>query len=228
MSSNYIILKDEITNIVKDESGKLLDNDIDRYMLFAIRTYSRSRPDIAVVDITGDGGHDYALPSSWVDGFSRIMIIEYPIGDIPAQYLDEDDYCIYQNETTKLLRLLYDSPSASNDFRVVFSIPRTDSTIPDNDIDAVCNLAASYCLEQLANAYAQTSDSTISADSVDYRSKSYEFAQRAKRHIAIYKEHMGIKEGDTVAAATGIVNLDWKYPYGMDRLTHPKWARDLR
>ena len=194
----------------------------------AIKKYSRYRPNNSVADITGTGTHDYSLPSGWNDEFSIIRSIEYPVGNVPADYLDADDYEIYQSPTAKKIRLQTITPSASQSFRVTFTVPRTDTTIPDGDIDAVCNLAASLCLEELANAYVQLSDSTIAADSVNYRSKSYEAAQRAKAMMKLYKEHMGIKEDDITPAASAVKDMDMKYPGGGERLTHPRWRREKR
>ena len=97
------------------------------------------------------------------------------------------------------------------------------NTIPESDQDAVGNLAASLCSHALASYYAQTSDSTIGADSVNYRTKSQDYTSRAKEQKKIYLDHIGLKEGD-VAPASVVKDLDIDYPGGSDRLTHPrKW-----
>jgi hypothetical protein len=84
------------------------------------------------------------------------------------------------------------------------------------------------CLEDLANAFAQTGDSIINADSVNYRAKSGEFSARAKRCMSFYNKHIGIKNDDTTTAASSVMNMEMNYPGGSDRLTHPKWARRRR
>lgn len=96
------------------------------------------------------------------------------------------------------------------------------NTIPASDEDAVANLAASLCSEALASAYAHATDSTITADSVDHRSKAQEFAARAKAKKKIYLDFLGIKEGEVVPAASVTRDYDINYPWGDDRLTHPK------
>jgi len=104
---------------------------------------------------------------------------------------------------------------------------RTDeSTIPESDQDALCNLAASLYSGALASAYAHTSDSTIGADSVDHRSKSQEFAARAREQKKSYLNHLGIKDGASETAPASVVkDLDVDYPWGEDRLTHPRKQR---
>ena len=217
-----------VSGRIKDDSGKIETEEIRSCLTEAVKRYSTHRPAVDVEDIDGDGGHDYDLPEGWVDGFSAIRSIEYPIGDIPATLLDAEDYSIYQSPDSLQLRLISDAPPATEEFRVSYTIPRTAATILDGDIEAVVNLTASLCCEILANVYAQTSDATIGADIVNYRSKSSEFAARAKRLMALYKEHLGIREDDSTPAAAGVSSLDMKYPGGMDRLTHPARQRRLR
>lgn len=200
----------------------------DRHIAAALERYSKHRPKVDVVDITGDGTHDYATPTGWIDEFSSIVSVEYPVGDVPESLLDADDYKIYQTTSAKKVRLINDAPPATETFRVSFTVPRTATTVPSGDVDAVAKLAASFCLEELANAFAQTGDSTIGADVVNYHSKSSEFAARAKRLMQLYKEHMGLKDGDTAPAAAVIRDFDQKYPGGLDRLTHPRRARERR
>jgi hypothetical protein len=201
----------------------------DRHITAALERYSKHKPAVTVVDMAGNGTHDYAIPAGWVDEFSSLVSIEYPVGDVPESLLDEDDYKIYQTTSAKKVRLINDVPPVGVSFRVSFTIPRTAITVPAGDVDAVAWLAASLCLEELANAFAQTGDSTIAADVVNYRSKSSEFAARAKRLMQLYKEHMGLKDGDTAPAAAVIRDFEQKkYPGGLDRLTHPRGARERR
>lgn len=222
-------IRNNIVGMVSDAAGKLVNpDDYDRNIRAAIAHYSRHRPAMQVSDIVGNGTSDYDMPAAWVDEFSDIKSIEFPVGDVPAQFLESEDYGIYQTPTGRKIRLKSSSPSAAEIFRVTFTIPRTETTIPDGDVSAVVNLSAALCLEELANSYTQTSDPTIAADSVNYRSKSSEFAGRAKRYMQLYKEHIGIKEDDSMPAASAVMDLDMKYPGGRERLTHPRWARERR
>lgn len=222
-------IKNRVIGIVRDDSGKLIDpDDFDRIINAAINKYSKYRPALKVADVAGNGTHDYALPTGWIDEFSAIRNIEYPLGDVPESLLNGDDYAIYQSPTDKKIRLIRYSPAATESFRVTFTIPRTDATIPDNDVDALCNLAAAFCLEELANLFTQTSDPNIAADVVNYRTKSFEFTARAKRLMQLCKEHMGLKDEDITPPASAVTDLDIKYPGGGDRLTHSRYGRRRR
>lgn len=222
-------IREMVRGAVKDEGTKLQDpSDYDRNIDFAMGEYSKHRPDEKTEDITGNATNDYDLPSSWIDEFSAIKAIEYPIGDVPATMLDNDIYGIYKEPTAYKIRLKSYSPSASDSFRITYTILRTAATIPDGDLSAFVSLAAALCLEELANAYAQTSDSLMSADSVNYRTKSQEFASRAKRFKTLYAEHMGLKDGDLTLPASAVTDMDLGYPGGGGRLTHPRGPREKR
>ena len=95
-----------------------------------------------------------------------------------------------------------------------------ESTVPDADFDAVSNLAASLAFDQLAALKVQSGDPTISADAVEYRTKSDMYRAMAKEHRQLYNQHMG--KGAEVGAASGAANLDVDLSVGMDRLTHPR------
>jgi hypothetical protein len=227
MSTLYDI-ESRVTGIVGDDSGKL--KDVPRNITAAISRYSKHRPDSEVVDVPGNGTHDYAISllTGWSEEFSNITQVEYPVDEVPESLLDADDYYIYRKPSGLVLRLVNETPEDTDTFRVTFTVPRTEDTIPDADVDAVSYLAAALCCEDLANAFAQTSDSTIGADSVNYRTKSQEFASRAKRLKALYSEHVGIQEGDSAPASAVVKDLDVRYPGGADRLTHPRRKRERR
>jgi hypothetical protein len=219
-------IRDEVIAAVKDDSGKLVNpGDYDKVINAALMNYSRYKPLEVIDDVTGDGTNEILLPAGWSPEFSSVFSIEHPIGDFPPNLLEVEDYLVIPR--AGVVRLAFALPTATN-VRVTYTVLRSADDIPDIDLHAFCSCAASYALEMLANAYAQTGDSTIAADVVNYRSKSSEFAARAKRYMQLYKDHMGIKEDDTTPAATAIMDTSQKYPGGAERLTHPRWARRRR
>lgn len=228
---NYAQIKDKVDQTVKDTAAKFAPTERDSFIQEAVKIYSRHRPRLVVKDITGSGTYDYSITTSltsWVKDFSVIKSIEYPADERDPLYVDEDDWIIYEKEAGQYLRFLQDEPSATEKIRVVYTalhiLSETQNTIPAIDEDALCNLAASLCSGALASIYAQTSDSTITADSVDHRSKSQEYNARAREQKKLYMDHLGIKDGN-VAPASAVKDLDIGYPGGGDRLTHPKKRR---
>ena len=187
---------------VKDETGKLTDPaDYDAAISEALNSYSGNRPRLVVADIPGSGVTDYATPTGWVEGLSVVESIEYPAGQNPEIILDDDDWRLYRSPAGLKIRLIEATPQAGETIRILYTAGHTEASILIMDFEAVGNLAASICLRMLAAAYGQSSDSTIMADSVNYRSKGDEFARRAKELEGLYRAHIGVKENDTTVAA---------------------------
>jgi hypothetical protein len=66
-------------------------------------------------------------------------------------------------------------------------------SIPEVDFFAVCNRAACLICRSIAERYARTSDSTITADSVNHTTRSQLFSDRADEFCQLYSDHMGIR-----------------------------------
>lgn len=198
-------LIDMIRSKVKDSSGKVTDpDDFLSAATEALNRYSKFRPLVVVVDIPGSGSYDCALPDDFIIGFSEITRVEYPPGRVPANIIDPRDYSIYQSPGGPVLRILIAQPDPDELVRQTYTLMHSEDSCPAVDLEAVANLAASLCLRQLAAAYGQTSDPIIQADVVNYRSKSDEFRRLADSFEAQYKQHLGIRDNDTVAAAATV------------------------
>jgi len=196
-------LLDRVQGKVKDDSGRLSDEtDYLPAIVAALEQYSEDRPLSVPVDLAGNGTADIELPEDWESEFSRVKAIEYPVGMVPAALLDPEEWKLYLAPEGERLRLLLSVPPADAvPVRVTYTLPREEATILRGDAEAVANLAAAICSETLASLFAQTSDPTISADVVNYRTKSTEFASRAKRFRQLYLDHFGVAgESGPVAA----------------------------
>lgn len=107
--------------------------DINRFQQIrqATADFSRIRPDITTVDVTGDGGRYYAINSTnfpgYVDNFSRIRSIQYPNAEIAAdevpQYLEPEDWSedYYDDSNVRYLFLPNHAPAATEEMRIQFS-----------------------------------------------------------------------------------------------------------
>ena len=65
-------------------------------------------------------------------------------------------------------------------------------SIPEVDFFAICNKAACLICRSISERYARTSDSTITADSVNHTTRSQLFSDRADEFCKLYADHMGI------------------------------------
>lgn len=215
-----------IRRLIKDINSDLLaDNEVEEAINGALRRYNKDRPRILVDDVTGDGGHYYLISSSlsdWVRGFSKVIQIDYDVSnrvssdEIPY-FLEPIDWTVYLSATdTEYLLLPNHAPGSSTDFRVWYTTPHdhTDSadTIYAEDLDAFRWLSASICCDILATKRAQTSDSTIGVDAVNYQSKQRQFAEESDRWFKKYAAHIGVPEDQGPEAAASFT--EWDRPVG--------------
>jgi hypothetical protein len=200
----------------------------------AVKRYAQDRPLTVSEDKAGDGGFDYALTilASWAEGFSTIKQIEYPVDDDDAyedeNILQEDAWKIYQKPAGKVIRFLEEIPIATETMRITYTALHlcddTQCTVPATDEEAVQMLAAAEFCQMLAAYFAQNQDSTIAADSVDHKSKSADYAARARTYRKGYFDHLGLKE-DQVTAASVTRKQNVKPSWQSDQLTHPRKFR---
>lgn len=225
-----------LETVLQDTAEKLQPDDKDRLLSQAVLIYSKDRPRELIHELTGDGSaYDFAMPSSWVEGFSNIIgRIEYPADDYQSPaYIEADEWIFFKklvnSVTTTYIRFTTFIPSNGKKARFLYTVPHTlndtTNTIIDNDIEAVVTLAASLCFWALAAKFAQTTDPTIDADVIDYQRKSDLYTNLAKEKLATYNSLMGLGEEarGAAAASAGVISkdLDISFPWGEDNLTHP-------
>ncbi len=198
----------------------------------ALVLHSKHRPRRVIEDVNGDGGFDYVLNDllEWVDDFSRVVEVEYPVDDESPEpsVLDPEAWTVYEKPTGKVLRFIEDKPGLYEEFRVTYTTVHTFaeglSTVATQDEEAVQALAASFFARMIASYYAQAGDTTIGADSVDHKSRRQEYEAQAARYRKEYDEHMGNLDGKPRPASAN-QDQDVVYPFGWDRLTHPRRRR---
>lgn len=212
------MLIDLVKGKVKDDSLRLTDTDDYQPAIDgALERYSRHKPKVLVVDVTADLEPGLPLPAAWVEEFSTLKQVEYPVGQQPPSLLDGADWYLYRAPQGWRLYLVGEQPAFGNTVRLTFTTLRNAGDIPAGDLDAVTYLAAAACLETLASLFVQTSDPTIQADVVNYRTKSGEAAARAKRLRQLYNEHIGVDAEGGVAAAGAVASPNRP---ASGRLTH--------
>lgn len=225
-----------LENDLQDDAGKLETDDIGRSLDRAVLLYSIDRPRERIKEETGDGvTYLYSLPTDWVEGFSQIVgRIEYPADESQTiMYIDQACWMYFKkivaDSMVTYLRFTTFKPQLSKKLRYAYIVPHTctnaTSTIFDIDNQAVVTLAASLCFWSLAAKFAQSTDSSIGADVVDYQRISDAYIELAKARKSEYKQLMGIgseaTERSGVQAGTSTSNFDIQMSFGDEMLTHP-------
>jgi hypothetical protein len=216
-----------VTELVRDDAAKIAVAERDRAINAAVLRYSSDKPQTKVQDVTPESSQVLPLPAAWEAGFSVLLELEHPIGEIPPTFLKQDRYGLYQEPAATKIKLIDGVTVAANSVRANFTIKHVvdavADTIPLQHREPVACWAAALLCDQLASFYSSGVDSTIQADSVEQRSKAQEYASRARTYRKRYQDELGIE--DKHAAPAGVVvNLDQNDSQGQDRLTHPaRW-----
>lgn len=285
MAISLTVFRAQVDGLLTADDNELSQLRRERLIKAAIERYSHDAPNEITTDVTGDGGKYYPVATaltSFVEGFSRIISIQYPAPTIASDeaptYLEPDDwdddywasgtrYLWLPNlapPNTEALRIRFTAPFdwtassittavaqdahgfSANDYVYLdtFWIEATDARVathqvsavadvdnftaalleadpPVQDFFAVCNLAGGLCAQAIADKYSRTSDSTISADSVDHLSRADQWSRRSKELINLYENHMGLggpDDGASVQAAGDFVDWD----------TAPSWPKGRR
>jgi hypothetical protein len=226
---------------LQDKNVRVEDTkDLPSHITAAVLQYSKDRPYEVVEDVTGTATSDVPLPTTYIDGFSQIRSVEFPIGDVPATIIDENEWELYRSPTALKIRFLVDVPPAvAGNVRVTSTAAHTQgttealgaaSTIPDADFDGVCALAASFAATQLVATYADEVEAATDAAFVQGDSRAQAYGKSAKELRELYNVTIGVGRTDAPSGkqaagskhAQAWVDLDSRGPAYGDTMTHPR------
>ncbi|MBI4227715.1 MAG: hypothetical protein HY600_05555 [Candidatus Omnitrophica bacterium] len=208
---------------LKADAARLSPTDLDEFLKRAAELYGNDRPRVVVADAAATGAFDYAVPSDWDHDESILLTVEFPAGEQEPQIVPDDEWMVYRQATgTYRLRFL-DSVPNSGTIRLAYTVPHALSpaanTLPDAVFMAVVYKAAELACESLAAQYAKTSEPTLNADVVNYRTKSQEFSDRAKDFLGRYEAEI-----QQDAAQGDVGEWDLAMAGGGRQLFHnPRW-----
>jgi hypothetical protein len=131
MAISLTVFRAQVDGLLSADNDELSQLRRERQIKAALERYSRDRPDEVTEDITGDAGKYYGIVASltsWVEGFSRVVAIEYPAPTVASDeaptYLEPEDWDDdYWDGTTRYLWLPNHAPSAAEALRVRYTAP---------------------------------------------------------------------------------------------------------
>ena len=219
MLSDYQTL---VTELVRDDAARIVTAERDRAIQMAVQRYSKDKERLKVEDVVATAANTLPLPAAWEAEASELRSLEYPVGNVPPDYLSGERYGLYQLPASTVIMLL-DAVAAAASIRVTYTITHVVSTtvdsIPVKDREPVACWASALLCDQLAAFYSGGSDSTIQADSSPGQSRAQEYSARATKLRKRYLNELGIEDKRNVAAGA-VVNLNAADSQGRDRLTH--------
>ncbi|GAB4184219.1 MAG: hypothetical protein OHK0024_24370 [Thalassobaculales bacterium] len=212
-----------VDNLVRDTSGTIASTERDRAIGLAVQRYSTDRPRLEVIDVTAAGGQSIDMPEGWIAGFSRLVAVEQPAGEVPPAIWPDDTWRLYQGPAATVIHLAR-SVAAGASARLTITMPHMVSaevdTIPAPDREAVACWAAALLLDQLAAAFSGDKISTIQAEVANPVSKGAEYAKRAAAARARYFAELGL-DARRNAPASATVEFTPRDDAGRRRLFHP-------
>jgi len=224
-----------LTSLIQDAANKLSIDDRQEAIRNAVAEHSRLFPLTRRRSLLGSGSAVLSTPTGWVDEFSTVRQIEYPVGEDTPQYLDAEDWLLVSSptaSTTYQIRYLGGSIATSQRLNLEWTVPHVVSeitgTIADPIYRAVATLGASYACLSLAGYFTQSGDPMISIDSQSAPSKARDYMTLADRYRARYRLAVGLgpeDQGADVVAAGVFADVPAQtYQWGERFLLHP-WTR---
>jgi hypothetical protein len=225
-------LQAKATARVNAATGKLTVPMLEAATDAALSQFSSARPREVVAKVAGAGTFDYpltglsAILAAWSVDFSQVLGLIFPYDSTvqTQEELQADRYGVVRLDTGDVLRFFEDTPAAAQFMLIRHSARHavTDdvvgppavlgtSTIAAGDLEAVADLVAAYCCDALASYYCQSTDSTISADTVNRMSKAQEYRSQAKQFRTAYADKMRGDAPENLRPAGGFTHSDSRF-----------------
>jgi len=241
MSKLEVYIK-QVRELVVEANSTLYDSGVDIYEDFvrrALRKYSIDKPFIKVSGVTGTSSEYITIDSTnfpgFVDHWSSIEKIEAKAPTVSKNddpnFIERDEWEFYRNASTYYVHFIGYCPSSSDTVTFTYTVPHTidnlddetTDTIPAVDQEAIVLWAANEACRMLASKYAGTSDPTIRADVVNYRTRSSEYRTMAKEFREAYMDWIS----NPVKAGGIVRDIDFGFGFGDNQpfLTHRSFSR---
>lgn len=145
----------------------------------------------------------YALPSNWVNDYSRVDRIEWPEGEQDPLYMDRRAWVLGEGVGSWWFR--YDTPGESDEARFHYILPHTlpnatstgtaaHLTAPDKHFEGLCAHGAEAACLEVAGIYAKEGRSDIGADTADRSTKADAMRRLGNVYGSKWKENWNVEK----------------------------------
>lgn len=181
--------------------GRLSTLDLESGLMLATRRLSGHVPQTLREPVTVQpGGYWLSTPARWIAGVSRVQRARVvgATADLPA------DGVVWSSDASGdgllLAEPLPEATVVTLWYTTHYRLSSTEDEIPVQYQEAVAHYAAAICCRTLASLAAGSTDSTIAADTVDWRSAAADWRRLAADYEARYYTAVGTTPD---AGATG-------------------------
>lgn len=189
-----------------DSSPDVLNECVER----AVVRYGIDSEHRIKVDLSGNDTGIISLPAGVVDDCTKIVSVEYPVGENPPEYIEKEDWGMYKDSSGDLeLRLYKDAPETGKDIRIEINeyINLVDN-VPEKDEWALLYLSAYYACIVEAQKAGNTVSEGEALDFVEFTTSSDRYEEIGKEYLSQYLTHMfGSEEADKRKSNEGAMSL---------------------
>lgn len=186
----HSVFPDSALNSILAQGKRRLDND---------------KPNRVSAVVVGTGKRWYKLSElldDWVQRFSTIRDIYYPLPDIAADeslsVIPKQAYRVLSREGSEYLYFYDRTISAVESALIDYTVPwtlvgvdgATETTVPTNMINALEFISAHFVCSALVSRAAGDNVPYINADIIDHGSKAQEWGAAAQRWLDLYLAEM--------------------------------------
>lgn len=179
-------------------------------------------PDLSTVSV-GDALVVATATNSSNNGTFIVLAVDDSADTVDVLNLDREDNtddeatdspAVGTLQDVELIRVLVTTPH---------TVTSTSNTLSQDDFMAVIYKTLVFIFRSLAARFAQTTESTIGADAVDYGGRTQNYLFLAERYETQYKQMTGL--GGKIKFAQAFAETDIVFSHGEDFLYHPKRRR---
>lgn len=160
-----------------------------------IALYSRYFPRFTaatVVVASSNTSYSFAVPSGWEPTFSKVVRLEYPLSENPPEYLDSANYELYRDPADDVEKILFIEMLPVANFGILYTRRWSEASLSDFDQDSVALLATATVCDRIAARNAGSTDPLISADVVNYKTKTDQYINMKKQFLQLFCMRTGV------------------------------------
>jgi hypothetical protein len=168
----------------------------------AVKQFSKIRPQKKVNHVDGvaltANVWEYALPTDWVNEFSQVVSLEYPVDSTAQERWFLYTHEFHVDELRSKWMFTKTAPGTNEKYRMTYTLPHSvvdgatpADTVPAQWFESVCRYATGLALAAAANRAASTSAPGQAAQYANFRTKQQEYRSQSEAMIRRAKDDWG-------------------------------------
>lgn len=165
-------------------------SDAEHLLLNAFHTYSKFRPLFKVQNYSGIETSVVDLPEDWSSEYSAIKELRVANDEDDYEIIPEESYCLKYDSSGELK--LYFVDTEYPEFEMVYQIQHEfntdanpESTTPDSDFYAICDITSAYYFLLMASKFSQTVNPAFNSELTNVNVN-----EKVNPYLSLYKHYL--------------------------------------